>query len=532
MGGVVGGLARRSRAWRRCSHRSASPGPAAPDRRTRRCASSRRWGWERGWRGRDPYDALNGSRARALGRTPLAPPARDPAREALAGRPEPPARRPAAARTRTRSPTCSAPTRGWTPGLGIDPAPARSGRSSRLEALRCPAYPEPCWGYHFDVETRFFFYSAETPNTIATAFAGLALLDAHERLGAEPRARAGRSGAGEFFLQPDRAHRRAGRRLPRLLPRRPHADPQRQHARGERPRPPRAAHRPRRLRGRCPRGGRLRARPSARRRLLALRGGRGRRTGSTTSTPATCSTRCCAAPQASSDADAIAAWRARARATSASGSSTPTARRASPIEPLADRRPVRRAVDRDLRARVARSTGAARRRAPRARLRRSAACAAATAPSSSSATAGSSTAPPTCAGCRRRCSRRSSASTRPSGAAAQRERGDEGLDRPLQLAAPAALRADRADLEARGREVAVTYRDHAQTEELALERWPDARPSIGEPRPPGRAAKARAIGGRVRRAARAGRAARGPTSRSRTTPTPRSSPRAAAASRR
>ena len=53
-----------------------------------------------------------------------------------------------------------------------------------------------------------------------------------------------------------------------------------------------------------------------------------------------------------------------------------------------------------------------------------------------------------------------------------------------------------ADLERGGAEVSVTYRDHAQTAELALERWPDAT-LIGTPSPPGKLAKARAIGGRV-----------------------------------
>ena len=38
------------------------------------------------------------------------------------------------------------------------------------------------WGYHFDVQTRFFFYRAGTPNAIATSFAGHALLDGAELL--------------------------------------------------------------------------------------------------------------------------------------------------------------------------------------------------------------------------------------------------------------------------------------------------------------------------------------------------------------
>lgn len=39
------------------------------------------------------------------------------------------------------------------------------------------------WGYHFDVQTRFFAYPAGSPNTIATAFVGHGLLDVAERLG-------------------------------------------------------------------------------------------------------------------------------------------------------------------------------------------------------------------------------------------------------------------------------------------------------------------------------------------------------------
>ena len=42
------------------------------------------------------------------------------------------------------------------------------------------------WGYHFDVETRFFFYPRHSPNTIATSFALLALAEGATLLG-EPR---------------------------------------------------------------------------------------------------------------------------------------------------------------------------------------------------------------------------------------------------------------------------------------------------------------------------------------------------------
>jgi hypothetical protein len=69
----------------------------------------------------------------------------------------------------------------------------------RLEECRCEGFDEPCWGYHFDVQTRVFFYPKGSPNTIATAFAGLALLDAHEATG-EARSLDLAMGAGEFFL--------------------------------------------------------------------------------------------------------------------------------------------------------------------------------------------------------------------------------------------------------------------------------------------------------------------------------------------
>jgi uncharacterized protein len=62
-------------------------------------------------------------------------------------------------------------------------------------------------------------------------------------------------------------------------------------------------------------------------------------------------------------------------------------------------------------------------------------------------------------------------------------------------------------LEEAGAEVAVTVRDHAQTGELARERWPEAR-VIGGPSPAGRAAKARALADRALALARWARAGR------------------------
>jgi hypothetical protein len=69
-----------------------------------------------------------------------------------------------------------------------------------LETLRCTGFEEPCWGYHFDVQTRVFFYPKGSPNTIASAFAGLALLDAHDAIG-EQRLLQQAIGVGEFFLR-------------------------------------------------------------------------------------------------------------------------------------------------------------------------------------------------------------------------------------------------------------------------------------------------------------------------------------------
>ncbi len=87
--------------------------------------------------------------------------------------------------------------------LGVDAGQRVIWAIGRLEALRSPGFDEPCWGYHFDVETRYFFYSRETPNTIATAFAAHGLLDAAERRADSTgeRALALAVGAGEFFLR-------------------------------------------------------------------------------------------------------------------------------------------------------------------------------------------------------------------------------------------------------------------------------------------------------------------------------------------
>jgi hypothetical protein len=85
--------------------------------------------------------------------------------------------------------------------LPAEPAASRLRKAiHRLETLRCSRFEEACWSYHFDVQTRVFFYARTEPNTIATAFVGLGLLDAHELAG-EQRALALARSAGEFFIR-------------------------------------------------------------------------------------------------------------------------------------------------------------------------------------------------------------------------------------------------------------------------------------------------------------------------------------------
>jgi hypothetical protein len=157
------------------------------------------WGRERNWAGTDPYDGLNATRMTW------------PLKRSVLGR-----------RVLTqlvkRSPVNLRPLFGIPPGqsaaalaqvassYALGAIPGEQGRSClmetlhRLEELRCDGFDEPCWGYHFDVQTRVFFYPAGSPNTIATAFAGLALLDAHEAT-REQRLLELATGAGDFFLR-------------------------------------------------------------------------------------------------------------------------------------------------------------------------------------------------------------------------------------------------------------------------------------------------------------------------------------------
>jgi hypothetical protein len=158
------------------------------------------YGDRNGWIGTDPYEGLNATRLV----TPL--------KRTFRGRQ-------AVIQAVKRSPLDLRPLLGIEPALNaatiswVISSYARDGflpeatAASRLEKsvralrdLRCEGFEEPCWGYHFDTQSRVFFYPRTAPNTIATAFAANALLDAYERTG-EPELLAEARGAGHFFLR-------------------------------------------------------------------------------------------------------------------------------------------------------------------------------------------------------------------------------------------------------------------------------------------------------------------------------------------
>lgn len=140
-----------------------------------------RWGWKRGWQGTDPYDGLNATRfagpfkRSVLGRRVLT----------QAVKRSPLNLRPLLGIQPDRSAAALALVTAAYATQSVLPADETAEKLDRmletLLAQRLPAFEEPCWGYHFDVQTRVFFYPAGAPNAIATAFAGFALLDAHER---------------------------------------------------------------------------------------------------------------------------------------------------------------------------------------------------------------------------------------------------------------------------------------------------------------------------------------------------------------
>lgn len=161
--------------------------------------SIRRWGEERDWRGYDPYDGLNSpftpvlTFRTCLGRRLLT----------QAVKRSPVNLRPA---LRIR-PDWNAKAIALVASGYARLAEARGDVAARAAACRWLDWLVEHsssdvglgWGYHFDVQTRFFAYEAETPNTIATSFAAHALLDGAEFAGESKYVEAARESA-RFLL--------------------------------------------------------------------------------------------------------------------------------------------------------------------------------------------------------------------------------------------------------------------------------------------------------------------------------------------
>jgi hypothetical protein len=159
-----------------------------------------RWASERDWKGTDQYEGLNATRlVGSLKRSSAG-------RRALiqAVKRSPINLRPLLGIPQVHNPAALAWfASAYARGEALAPQEARLklGRVLQLlEELRCPGYELPCWGYPFDFESRVFFYPRTEPNTIATAYAGLALLDAHTATGDE-RLLDLAVGTGRFFLE-------------------------------------------------------------------------------------------------------------------------------------------------------------------------------------------------------------------------------------------------------------------------------------------------------------------------------------------
>lgn len=175
--------------------------PVAPPATARRNLGTaiealERWTSSRDWIGPDPYDGLNAERMAGLLK-----------RSTLGRR--------VVTQAVKRSPLDLRPL------FGIRPAPSSAALAhfassysigaladaDKLERvlgtmldLRCEGTSGLSFGYPFDVQTRVFFYPRGAPNTIATAFAGGALLDAHAATGDE-RWLAHARRAGQFFVE-------------------------------------------------------------------------------------------------------------------------------------------------------------------------------------------------------------------------------------------------------------------------------------------------------------------------------------------
>ncbi len=142
-------------------------------------------GNRQGWIGPDPYEGLNATRFISLPRrTPLG---RRIVMQVV--KRSPLDLRPLLGITPTRN----AATVAWAVSAyareSFLPAELQRQRLEQAVALlvsmRLPDWEEACWSYPFDTQSRVFFYAKTDPNTIATSFAGMALIDAYEANGDE-----------------------------------------------------------------------------------------------------------------------------------------------------------------------------------------------------------------------------------------------------------------------------------------------------------------------------------------------------------
>jgi hypothetical protein len=174
-------------------------------------ARIRAWGEERDWRGFDPYDALNSpferllTFGRPLGRRVLTQAVkRSPLNLRHALRIEP------TWNAKALALVASGYARLWASDSRDERARDQARRwLAWLVEHHAGAGPDLAWGYPFNVQTRFFGYERDTPNTIATSFVIQGLVDGHELLGEESWGEAAVA-ASEFLtaemLVQDRAH--------------------------------------------------------------------------------------------------------------------------------------------------------------------------------------------------------------------------------------------------------------------------------------------------------------------------------------
>src|SRR4051812_14118261 len=148
-------------------------------------ARIRGWGEPRGWIGYDPYDALNSPLAPVLtGGTLLG---RRLLTQAVKHSPlnlRPLLRIPREHNAMAIALVASAYAR--LAAGGDEAAAAGSARwLDWLVAAHTGGNAGLAWGYHFEVQTRFFGYARGEPNAIATSFAAHAFVDGLELLGDE-----------------------------------------------------------------------------------------------------------------------------------------------------------------------------------------------------------------------------------------------------------------------------------------------------------------------------------------------------------